>query len=115
MNNIKLLLTKSIDNNSKENKLLLLNEIQKYNKLNETKQMNLIKKKSFYMDNYEIKRKEDENIYAEYKEEYKQLYDNWKKTKKITELQKLLSLEMPKLNNVQDIYTYNVVKNEKLK
>jgi len=115
MNNIKLLLTKTIHNNTKENKLIILNEVEKYRKANENKQMDLIKKKNFYMDNYETKRKEDESTYAEYKEEYKQLYEAWKKTKKISDLQKLLSLNMPKLNNVDDVYTYDIVKNEKLK
>ncbi len=115
MNNIGLLLTKTINNNSKENKLLLLNDINKFIKAKEAKQMDLIKKKNFYIDNYELKRKEDENTYAEYKEEYKELYNNWKKSKKIVDLQKLLALKSPSLNNVDDIYTSDIIKNQKLK
>jgi len=112
LNDLGLLFIMAIHNNSQKHKDLFLSNIEKHKK-NVTQNNDIImKKKEFYITNYEQKRNENNTNYEEYIHNRLLLYNKWKNTNKLQDLQKLVNYPKPNFYDVNDIYTYNIIKSK---
>ena len=68
-----------------------------------------------YNLNYERKRLINEEAYINYYQTYVNYKENWLKTNKENDLEKLKNLKKPELLEVDDIYTYIIIKNKRFK
>ena len=50
-----------------------------------------------------------------YNQSFTQLKDNWLKSNKENDLEKLKNLKKPDLINIEDIYTYMIIRNKNFK
>ncbi len=97
------------------NKNKLMAYLKNYRKKEEERQNKRLGDKEYYINNYENKRRENDNRYNEYFYNRLELYNQWKMTKTVGDLHKLVSLDKPKLNDINDIYTTNIVRNKNFK
>jgi len=106
LSDIGLILTKSI--HQKSNKKELLNAVEELKKTLAKEKKIESSKKNYYLTKYEQKRNENEAKYNIYLQEKISLFKKWKKTKKISDLNALVSLQFPDFKQIDDIYTYNI-------
>lgn len=114
--NYGLLLTDIINNKNDiydKKKLLMIIEKYKIKIKNEQDEKN--EKIKNYYSNYEKKRNENEEKYKNYYINYVKLKDNWINSKKEIDLEKLKNIKKPELIDIDDIYTYMIIKNKNLK
>jgi hypothetical protein len=105
INDIGLLLIKSINNNSSENKTTFLKTTKVYKDKNEEDYNKNLEDISYYISKYENKRNEYRNLYDEYLSKRFNLYMKWKKSKNVLDLDNLIKLNRPHYEEVPDIYT----------
>ena len=105
INAIGLLLIKSINNNSSENKAMFLKTTKKYNDKKEDDYNKNLEDISYYISTYENKRNNYKKIYDEYLSKRFNLYMKWKKSKNVLDLDNLMKLSRPPYEEVPDIYT----------
>jgi len=111
--NIGLLLTNVINDNN--NKRLFLSTINKYKENKIKEQEEIFEKNIYYNNNYQKKRDNNDELYLNYFQKYTELKDNWMKSNKENDLEKLKNLKKPELLDVDDIYTYMLIRNKKFK
>ena len=97
------------------NKNKLMSHIKNYRREEEERQNKRLEDKEYYINNYENKRRENENKYNDYFYNRLDLYNQWKMTKTVGDLHKLVSLDKPKMNDIDDIYTMNIIRNRNFK
>jgi hypothetical protein len=105
LNKIGLLLINSIHKNNTENKNNFFKSTKNFKDRQEMAHNKYLEDISYYISHYEKKRNENKNLYDEYLAKRFILYKNWKDSKQINDLNKLLKLDMPKFEEVPDIYT----------
>jgi len=109
LNDIGALLLIAINNNTQKNKDLLMLKIDD-NKKNIIANTDLLnKQKEFYLNNYELKREQNNAIYEEYLHNRRLLLNKWKMTNKLQDLQQLVIYPMPKLYDIDETYTYDII------
>ena len=97
------------------NKNKLMASIKNYRKEEEERQNRRLEDKEYYINNYENKRRENDNRYNDYFYNRLELYNQWKMTKTVSDLHKLVSLDKPKMDEIEDIYTINIIRNKNFK
>jgi hypothetical protein len=112
LNNLGLLLIAAIHNNTQKNKDALISSAEKHKKNIANNNDLILKRKEFYLKNYEQKRNENNTLYEEYIHNRLQLLNKWKNTNKIQDLQLLVNYQKPIFHDVDDIYTYNIIKSK---
>lgn len=112
LNELGLLLIIAIHNNAQKNKDILLTNVEKYKKNVANNNDLILRKKNFYLVNYEQKRNENNMLYDEYIHNRLLLLNKWKNTNKIQDLQFLVNYQKPDFHDVDDIYTYNIIKSK---
>jgi len=117
INNFGLLLSnvvnKTGDKNSNKNKLFAY--IYEYRKEQENKHDKRLENKEYYITNFDNKRRDYANIYNDYFYNRLDLYNQWKMSKNVGDLHKLVSLNVPKLDEIPDIYTSDISRNKNFK
>jgi hypothetical protein len=101
------------DKTMNKNKLMAF--IKNYKKEEEERHNKNLEDKEFYLNNYENKRRENDNKYNEYFYNRLDFYNQWKMSKNVGDLHKLVSLERPQLNDIPDIYTKEIIRNKNFK
>ena len=89
--------------------------LQNYKDEKNKKEEDDIEKMNAYNLNYERKRLINDEAYINYYQTYVNYKENWLKTNKENDLEKLKNLKKPKLLEVDDIYTYMIIKNKRFK
>jgi len=97
------------------NKNKLMANIKTYRKEEEERQNKRLEEKEYYINNYENKRRENDNRYNDYFYNRLELYNQWKMTKTVGDLHKLVSLDTPKMDIIDDIYTIHIIRNKNFK
>ena len=114
--NFGILLTKTInDNNIIDSKKNFIKKINKYKENKEQEQDDILEKINYYNNRFQKKRDMNDETYINYIQSFTQLKDNWIKSNKENDLEKLKNLKKPDLINVEDIYTYMIIRNKKFK
>jgi len=114
--NIGLLLTSAInDKNQELAKRRFLGIINKLKEQNLKKEEDKFEKINYYNSTYEKKRDMNNEIYMNYYQSFIQLKENWLKSNKETDLEKLKNLKKPDLIDIDDIYTSMLIKNKRFK
>jgi hypothetical protein len=114
--NFGLLLTNTMnDKNIIDAKRSFLSKINKYKDAKEKEQDNILFKINYYNNRFQKKREINDETYMNYIQSFTQLKDNWIKSNKENDLEKLKNLKKPDLINVEDIYTYMIIRNTKFK
>lgn len=114
--NFGLLLTSTInDKNFNEAKQKFFMKIDKYKETKEKEKDEMNKKIIFYNNNFQKKREQNDEIYFNYLQTFTKLKENWLLSNKENDMEKLKNLKRPDLINVDDIYTYMIVRNKKFK
>ena len=114
--NFGLLLTNTMnDKNIVDAKRRFLTKINKYKQDKEKEQDDILEKINYYNNHFQKKRDMNDETYINYIQSFTQLKDNWIKSNKENDLEKLKNLKKPDLINVEDIYTYMIIRNKKFK
>ena len=114
--NFGILLTKTInDNNIIDSKKNFIKKINKYKQDKEKEQDDILEKINYYNNRFQKKRDMNDETYINYIQSFTQLKDNWIKSNKENDLEKLKNLKKPDLINVEDIYTYMIIRNKNFK
>ena len=114
--NFGLLLTSTInDKNIIDSKRNFLNKLDKYKEKKIRENDELIKQKNSYNLNYQKKRDNNDELYMNYLQTYIKYKENWLKSNKEIDLEKLKNLKKTILIDVEDIFTYMLIKNKNLK
>jgi hypothetical protein len=114
--NFGLLLTSTInDKNSIDSKRNFLKKLDKYKEEKIKENDELIEKKNSYNLNYQKKREYNDELYINYLQTYINYKENWLKSNKEIDLEKLKNLKKPNIIDVDDIFTYMLIKNKKFK
>lgn len=114
--NFGLLLTTTInDKNIIDAKKKFLTKINKYKEDKEHEHDDILDKINYYNNRFQKKREINEETYMNYNQSFTQLKENWLKFNKENDLEKLKNLKKPDLINVEDIYTYMIIRNKKFK
>ena len=114
--NFGILLTKTInDNNIIDSKKNFIKKINKYKQDKEKEQDDILEKINYYNNRFQKKRDMNDETYMNYIQSFGQLKDNWIKSNKENDLEKLKNLKKPDLINVEDIYTYMIIRNKNFK
>jgi hypothetical protein len=114
--NFGLLLTSTInDKNILDAKRRFLTKINKYKEVKSKEQDDIFEKINYYNNRFEKKREVNNEKYLNYIETFTQLKENWIKSNKENDLEKLKNLKKPDLLDVEDIYTYMIIRNKKFK
>lgn len=114
--NFGILLTKTInDNNIIDSKKNFIKKINKYKENKEQEQDDILEKINYYNNRFQKKRDMNDETYINYIQSFTQLKDNWIKSNKENDLEKLKNLKKPDLINVEDIYTYMIIRNKNFK
>lgn len=114
--NFGLLLTNTMnDKNIVDAKRRFLTKINKYKQDKEKEQDDILEKINYYNNRFQKKRDMNDETYINYIQSFTQLKDNWIKSNKENDLEKLKNLKKPDLINVEDIYTYMIIRNKKFK
>lgn len=114
--NFGLLLTNTMnDKNIVDAKRRFLTKINKYKQDKEKEQDDILEKINYYNNRFQKKRDMNDETYINYIQSFTQLKDNWIKSNKENDLEKLKNLKKPDLINVEDIYTYMIIRNKKIK
>ena len=112
--NFGLLLTNTMnDKNIVDAKRRFLTKINKYKQDKEKEQDDILEKINYYNNRFQKKRDMNDETYINYIQSFTQLKDNWIKSNKENDLEKLKNLKKPDLINVEDIYTYMIIRNKK--
>lgn len=111
VHNLGLLLTQVINNNSPHNKANFLTSIHNLKKKQQQEQENLIKNRDYYHTNFILKRLENETNYQEYVHNRSLLFKEWQRNKSLANLDKLMNYNLPEINLVPDIYTFDIKRN----
>jgi response regulator RpfG family c-di-GMP phosphodiesterase len=109
LHDLGLLLITAIHNNTQKNKDIFLTNVEKHKKNVVNTNDVILKQKEFYLVNYEQKRNENNTIYDEYIHNRLLIFNKWKNTNKIQDLQKLVNYQRPVLQDIDEIYTYNII------
>jgi hypothetical protein len=110
LNDFGILLTSAINNtNPNAKKEILINSEKHRITLNEYQKKENIKK-DFYINNYENIREQNRTIYDEYIANREILYNKWKETKKIVDLENLIAYKLPDMQLIDEIYTKDIKK-----
>ena len=112
LNELGLLLIMAVSNNTQKNKDIFLANIEKHKKTVTSNNDIIQKQKDFYVVNYEQKRNENNSNYEEYIHNRLLLFNKWKTTNKLQDLQQLINYAKPEFYDVNEIYTYNIVKSK---
>ena len=111
-----LLLTSTInDKNIIDAKKKFINTIKKYKDEKDKEHDDISDKIIFYNNNFQKKRDINDEIYMNYINTFTDLKDNWIKSKKENDLEKLKNLKKPELIMIDDIYSYMLIRNKKFK
>jgi hypothetical protein len=114
--NFGLLLTNTMnDKNIIDAKRSFLAKINKYKETKVKEQDDILFKINYYNNRFQKKREINDETYMNYIQSFTQLKDNWIKSNKENDLEKLKNLKKPDLINVEDIYTYMINRNTKFK
>ena len=114
--NFGLLLTSTInDKNSIDSKRNFLKKLDKYKEEKIKEIDELIEKKNSYNLNYQKNREYYVELYINYLQTYINYKENWLKSNKEIDLEKLKNLKKPNIIDVDDIFTYMLIKNKKFK
>jgi hypothetical protein len=114
--NFGLLLTTTMnDNNITDAKKKFLIKINKYKEGKEKEHNDILDKINYYNNRFQKKRDINDETYMNYNQSFTQLKDNWLKSNKENDLEKLKNLKKPDLINVEDIYTYMIIRNKNFK
>ena len=114
--NFGLLLTNTMnDKNIVDAKRRFLTKLNKYKQDKEKEQDDILEKINYYNNRFQKKRDMNDETYINYIQSFTQLKDNWIKSNKENDLEKLKNLKKPDLINVEDIYTYMIIRNKKFK
>ena len=108
LNDFGILLTTAINNTNPNAKKEIIMNSEKYKKTIMEKQEKENKKKEFYINNYENIREQYRILYEEYIANREILYNKWKETKGIADLQNLISHKLPDMQTIDDIYTKEI-------
>jgi len=112
LNELGLLLIIALHNNAEKNKDILLANVEKHKKNVANNNDLILRKKNFYLVNYEQKRNENDTLYDEYIHNRLLLSNKWKNTNKIQDLQLLVNYQKPVFHDVDDIYTYDIIRSK---
>jgi hypothetical protein len=112
LNELGLLLIMAVSNNTQKNKDIFLANIEKHKKTVMNNNEIVQKQKDLYLVNYEQKRNENSTNYEEYTHNRLLLFNKWKTTNKLQDLQLLINCPKPDFYEVDDIYTYNLIKSK---
>lgn len=114
--NFGVLLTNTMnDKNITDAKKRFLAKINKYKENIEKKDDEISEKINYYNNRFQKKREINDETYLNYIQSFTQLKDNWIKSNKENDLEKLKNLKKPILIDVEDIYTYMIIRNKKFK
>lgn len=114
--NFGLLIINTIHNkNQDEAKRRLLTSIKKIRDEKMKEQEDKFVKQNYYMSNYEKKRNDNDELYKGYYINFLKLKDNWIKSGKESDLELLKKLKRPELIDIEDIYTYMLIRNKNFK
>jgi hypothetical protein len=112
LNDFGILLTSAINNTNPNAKKEILINSEKYRIiLNEYQKKENIKK-DFYINNYENIREQNRIIYDEYIINREILYNKWKETKGIADLENLIIYKFPDMQIIDEIYTKEIKKSK---
>lgn len=112
LNDFGLLLTSAVNNTNPNarKELILTSEKEKDMKIK--KQEMIEKKKEFYLNTYEYARERNRILYDEYMANRRILYNKWKESKNLADLQNLISYKLPEIIDVPHLYTYDIKKSK---
>ena len=114
--NFGLLLTSTInDKNIVDSKKRFLMKINKYKEGKEKEQEDILEKIKYYNNRFQKKREINDETYMNYIQSFTQLKENWIKSNKENDLERLKNLKKPDVIDVEDIYTYMIIRNKKFK
>jgi hypothetical protein len=114
--NFGLLLTSTINDKDNINaKKKFLMNLNKYREDKLKEQDDILNKMNYYNNHYQKKRENNDEIYLNYIQTFTELKENWIKSNKENDLEKLKNLNKPILLNIDDIYTYMIIKNKNFK
>jgi hypothetical protein len=114
--NFGLLLTSTLNDKNKEDaKKKFIMKINKYNEDKEKEKDDIINKIDYYNNRFQKKRDMNDETYMNYNQSFTQLKENWIKSNKENDLERLKNLKKPDLIEVEDIYTYMIIRNKKFK
>lgn len=109
LNELGQLLILAINSNTQKNKDLFMLNVEKHKKDMIKNSEHLNKQKEFYLSNYEQKRNKNNLSYDEYIHNRHLLLNKWKATNKLQDLQQLVVYPMPKMYDIPEIYTYDII------
>jgi len=112
LNDFGLLLTSAIDNTNPNAKKELISLSDKENRLKIFKEEKENKRIEYYKNTFENKRENDKKLYEEYLEHRKILYNKWRETKGIGDLQELITYKLPEISDIPEIYTSDIKKSK---
>jgi len=114
--NIGILITDVINNkNEKEGKMRIMLEIDKIRKKKMKEQEDMLKRHNYYIEKYENNRNKNEDNYKKYLINYIKNKEEWLKSGRESEMEKLKNLKRPEIIEVDDIYTKMIIRNENFK
>jgi hypothetical protein len=114
--NFGLLLTSTMnDKNISDAKRKFLTKINKYKENKIKEQDEIYEKINYYNKRFQKKRDNNHETYFNYIQNFTELKDNWIKSNKENDLEKLKNLKKPDLIDVEDIYTYMIIRNKNFK
>lgn len=114
--NFGILLTKTInDKNIIDSKRIFITKINKYKENKDKEEDDILEKINYYNNYYQKKRENNDETYMNYIQSFTELKDNWIKSNKENDLERLKNLKKPDLIYVEDIYTYMIIRNKKFK
>ena len=90
-------------------------KINKFNEDKEKEKDDIINKIDYYNNRFQKKRDVNDETYMNYNQSFTQLKENWIKSNKENDLERLKNLKKPDLIEVEDIYTYMIIRNKKFK
>jgi hypothetical protein len=99
------LLIDNINLKSDNNKLKLLDKVNKYNISKKEYEIKKQENREYYEAKYEEPRKINKQNYDDYLKQKQYLYNVWKETKNVKDLHEYVSLVRPEYIEVPDVYT----------
>jgi hypothetical protein len=114
LKDIGFLLIDNINLQSDNNKLKLLDKVNKYKIFKKEHEIKKQENKDYYEMKYEEPRKINKQNYDAYLEQKLYLYNVWKESKNVKDLHEYISLARPEYIEVPDVYTsqfnYKIIK-----
>ena len=103
------ILIDNINNKNDLNKINLINAIETYKKEVKEKKEDEMYRYNKYINDYENKRKDNNDKYEQFLRENNYLYNKWKKSNKTIDFYAYITHKKPDYEEIEDIYTINPI------